>query len=534
MIVAIKKMANKIITDNKQSIDRNYSRISLIHKYWSRKPWYIVRDSIKKYSKYNDTVLDPFCGSGIIGLESILLGRRFIGYDLNPTATFISKNTLKTEFDTNIFEKELHELDSSLKERIMSLYRLKDNITRYSIYIIAGPKHDKPYNCVSADYDFKHKEKIRLSHQDMFPKVTFPENIKYPDMDFPKKFYKDRFSYKGVSKVSDMFTKRNLLAMAILYNHIKISKYRYKNLFMLAFNNTLLHVSRLKSENVRPLGVNNYWMPDDYIEENVWWRYIDRVKNVMVAKEEVIKRIEEEKIKKLGTFTIYNKSSLVLAEIASDSIDYILTDPPYGDAIQYSELSYIWNCWLGKYFDINKEVIINPEQDKGLNEYKIQIEQFISETYRVLKDKGYFTLCFQNKDINIWFTVIEMVKKHNMRLTDIEVNDTLGNPYNKNWAKFSPKSDFYVTFQKKEEKLTKSKEKVIYPYDIMRYLASYIRENDIKDTGLNKIYDLFVASVIKESFSNKIVANMNKLNLKDVVMIVKDIAENGNKQKCFF
>ena len=56
-------------------------------------------------------------------------------------------------------------------------------------------------------------------------------------------------------------------------------------LLLLAFTNTVLHVSKLKGENVRPLGVNNYWIPDDHIEENVWFRYVERVKLVCDAKE---------------------------------------------------------------------------------------------------------------------------------------------------------------------------------------------------------------------------------------------------------
>lgn len=529
MITTIEEIANKIVIDSKPKIDRNYSKVSLIHKYWSRKPWFIIQDNINRYSKLNDTVFDPFCGSGIIGLEAIMLGRKFIGYDLNPSAVFIAENTLKTEFDINVFKKELTIIENNVKESIMSLYKLKEKQDRYSIYIIAGINHNKPYNCIFSDYNFNNKEKIHLSNKERYPAITFPKDLKFPDKNFPKKFYKDRFSYKGVSKVSDMFTKRNLLAMTLLYTHIKKSNYKYKNLFMLAFNNTLLHVSKLKSENVRPLGVNNYWMPNDYIEENVWWRYINRVKNVVEAKEAILKRIEKNKIQNIGTFQIYNKSSLALKEIETGSMDYILTDPPYGDAIQYSELSFIWNCWLGKPFDIEKEVIINPEQNKGLNEYREQIEQFILEVSRVLKDKGYFTLCFQNKSIDIWFAILELVKQCNMQLVNIEIENTLGSPYNKNWAKFSPKSDFYVTFQKTKKASSGGKKKVIYPYDIMQHLANYINRDKSEKININKAYDLFVATVIKESFSNKSVVNMNGLVLKDVITMVEDFIKNGNR-----
>ena len=66
--------------------NKEHSRIYKIHKYWARKPWYIVEKYIKKYSAVGDLVMDPFCGSGCTGLEAVINGRNFIGQDLNPTA----------------------------------------------------------------------------------------------------------------------------------------------------------------------------------------------------------------------------------------------------------------------------------------------------------------------------------------------------------------------------------------------------------------------------------------------------------------
>jgi adenine-specific DNA methylase len=302
--------------------------------------------------------------------------------------------------------------------------------------------------------------------------VRFPKDLKYPDKDFPNKFYKDRFSYKGVKKVSDMFTKRNLLSLALLYNTIRDLPLKHRNSFMLAFTNTLLHVSKLKAENVRPLGVNNFWIPDDFIEENVWWRFSDRVNNVKTAKEVVAEKAIRNKIKDREA-KVYNKSSLKMIEIEPESVDYLITDPPYGDTIQYSELSYIWNCWLEKEFDIEKEVIINPAQNKGLNEYSNQLASFISEVRRVLKKDAYFTLAFQNKDLEIWVSLAELIRDSGMELVDISSYDTFGSPYNKNWAKFSPKSDFYVTFKNRKKEIKIGNKKIVSAQEVADEITKF-------------------------------------------------------------
>lgn len=52
---------------------------------------YIPRNLILKYSNSGDIVLDYFCGAGTTAVEAKLLGRRFIGVDINEHATELSE-----------------------------------------------------------------------------------------------------------------------------------------------------------------------------------------------------------------------------------------------------------------------------------------------------------------------------------------------------------------------------------------------------------------------------------------------------------
>ena len=66
--------------------------------------------TIKWFTKKNETVFDPFCGSGTSLVEAKLLGRKSIGVDIHPLGVFMSK--VKT---TKIPEDELGKVLNFLK-----------------------------------------------------------------------------------------------------------------------------------------------------------------------------------------------------------------------------------------------------------------------------------------------------------------------------------------------------------------------------------------------------------------------------------
>ncbi len=50
-----------------------------------------VRCLIDRYSSRGDVILDPFCGSGTLLVEALLMGRPAVGIDVDPIAAFISR-----------------------------------------------------------------------------------------------------------------------------------------------------------------------------------------------------------------------------------------------------------------------------------------------------------------------------------------------------------------------------------------------------------------------------------------------------------
>ncbi len=116
-----KKYKKPIEVDFKQTFPKlnNLERgTHLIHPYPAKLlvhiPYLFLNNDF--FSKPGDYVLDPFCGSGTVLLESILARRRAIGADSNPLARLISK-TKTTIYNTEELLEKSRELIDKIDKR---------------------------------------------------------------------------------------------------------------------------------------------------------------------------------------------------------------------------------------------------------------------------------------------------------------------------------------------------------------------------------------------------------------------------------
>lgn len=86
-----------------------------LHPYPARMIPQVARKLILRYSKPEEMVWDPFCGSGSTLVESMLTRRTSVGTDLNPFATFLSK-VKTTPIDFEVLRKAHTELSKGILE----------------------------------------------------------------------------------------------------------------------------------------------------------------------------------------------------------------------------------------------------------------------------------------------------------------------------------------------------------------------------------------------------------------------------------
>ena len=446
-----------------------------MHKYWAAKPWYVVAVYIKHFTREGEIVLDPFCGSGVVGCEALIHRRKAVLNDLNPMATFIARNTCRSPVDLKRFDEEFTKIRTKLKSRIMDMYRLTEACPKcgaplYTKHLVRGPSLENRWiveaRCSSKGHGRKgHIRRLLLPKEKAFIETVESREIPcwFPKDTFPDGRETMRLKNAGIERVSQLFTRRNLIALSLIYHEIlKIIDDDIKQMMLLAFSNTLLHASKLKSETLRPMSANSYYCMGDWIEENVWERFENRVKwrwGVYQGKEETNRLINDyfspvesfDGLSSNGTFMELNGPAQKLSGIPDESIDYCFTDPPYGGSIQYFELTYLWRSWLNMSHDFTAdEIIVNDFQGKKDDSFENMLTEAFCEIYRVMKPGCWVSVTFNNRNTRIWEALLKACQISGFEMINVVPENPVGHSFVQSWSRKSVKRDLILNFRKPE------------------------------------------------------------------------------------
>jgi hypothetical protein len=113
----------------------------------------------------------------------------------------------------------------------------------------------------------------------------------------------------------------------------------------------------------------------------------------------------------LISYNFITAQSSTNVKVKDNSIDYIFTDPPFGDNLMYSELNYLWETWLKVFTNNMSEAVVNTTQKKNLVEYQKIIEECFVEMYRILKPGRWMTVEFHNSKNSVWNAIKEAIMR---------------------------------------------------------------------------------------------------------------------------
>lgn len=419
-----------------------------LHSYWTKQPVDAIKKFISVYTKEDDVVLDPFCGSGMTGVASNQLNRNSILGDISNICIHISKGYTNNfeNIDANEVKKFISDLKCKLKDYINTncIYCNKSNELNYQVigeqYIFNKKLYDENEKLfeatlekktfksnVNKDYKFKQfisfkycykcdcrKTKIYKELDKKDKKIQSQlarKNIEHPNNDFfgkePKRNYK-----KNVFKVRDLYSNLNLYLLNTILESIYLTSSKnndLKNFLLFNFSSILFNcslMSRLRHYENTSIAMGTYYIPRLIKDNNPIKSFEKKIYNHL-------KYIKKHSF--VNKSKIINQSATKL-NLKQDSIDFIYTDPPYLDLINYSELNLVFESWLNIKSNYAEEMVVNGLDNKDINYYLNNFIIFLNESSRVLKKDRYMVLIFHHPEKQIWKLLQEIIIKSKFKL----------------------------------------------------------------------------------------------------------------------
>jgi DNA modification methylase len=146
--------------------------------------------------------------------------------------------------------------------------------------------------------------------------------------------------------------------------------------------------------------------------------------------------------------SVVTTGSCAVPLAAPDSIDYIFTDPPFGENIYYADLNYLVESWHGVLTDSRPEAIIDQAKKKRLVEYQELMTASFRAYYRILKPGRWMTVEFSNSSNAVWNAIQEGLERVGFIVADIRVLDKKSGSYRQVTASSTVKEDLVISCYK--------------------------------------------------------------------------------------
>lgn len=253
----------------------------------------------------------------------------------------------------------------------------------------------------------------------------------------------------GITQVHQMFTKANLFVLSKLADEAK-SAAAYCLIGDIVPRGSKMHkiaVSRLNTNLSKTAGIlsGTLFLPSNSIEYSIIYMIGSRIADVLNFMRQNIH--EDHNI-------ISCQSTTDLSNIPNDSIDYIFTDPPFGENLMYSELNYISESWLRVFTNNKPEAIINRTQKKSLPDYQELMTKCLSEYCRVLKPGRWITIEFHNSKNAVWNSIQEALGRAGFIIADVRTLDKKQGSFNQvKGASQAIKQDLVISAYKPKNEL---------------------------------------------------------------------------------
>lgn len=356
----------------------------------------VIKGNIN-YTVWSDVYLCPNCNTELV----------FWNVAVDKENGVVKEHFNCCHCNKDLTKKDLEKLwvtkyDKAINGKVVQVKQAPVQIN----YTVGKKRYDKEPD----EYDMQLLNKIEeIEIPYWYPNNVLPEGY---NTEQPKKSH-------GITNVHHFFVKQNLYVLAKIYNTSKNNPHILCLIGDMLPRASKMHkiaVSRLNSNLSKTAGIltGTYYIPSNSIAYSL----IEMLKSRVADVENYINK------------TSYNDDCIIscqsttsMSNINDNSIDYIFTDPPFGENLMYSELNFLWEAWLKVFTNNRHEAIMNKVQNKTLNEYQDLIEKCFMENYRILKPGRWMTVEFHNSQNSVWNAIQEAILKSGFVIANVKTLD---------------------------------------------------------------------------------------------------------------
>jgi hypothetical protein len=146
--------------------------------------------------------------------------------------------------------------------------------------------------------------------------------------------------------------------------------------------------------------------------------------------------------------SVINTGTAACLPLPDDSIDYIFTDPPFGENIYYADLNFLVESWHGVWTDAQPEAIIDRFKKKALPEYQHLMKSCFQEYYRVLKPGRWMTVVFSNSRAAVWNAIQVALQEAGFVVAEVSALDKVQGSYRQVTSTTAVKQDLVISVYK--------------------------------------------------------------------------------------
>lgn len=374
------------------------------------------------YTVWSDVFVCPNCSDEIVFWDAAVNkedGKVMDEFKCPHCGAAVSKKNLDKAWKT-VYDKVLDEVINQVKQVPVLINYTVDN---------------KRYEKKPDEFDMELIEKINeMDIPYWYPTDTIPKGDKTGE---PLRI--------GITHVHHFYTKRNLWVLSAIYDKAREKKIKF--LFTSSITNLAI-TARYKfhrSGNVALIGT--LYIASLPTETNV----IHGMRGKLAGLERLFNKLNFD----ANNYLIMTQSANEFYAIPSNSVDYIFTDPPFGDNLMYSELNFLWESWLKVFTNNKTEAIINKTQKKGLHEYQELMEKCFSEMYRILKPGRWMTVEFHNSKNAVWNAIQEAILKAGFVIANVKTLNKNQGSFNQVTTTTAVKQDLVISAYKPKEGFVK-------------------------------------------------------------------------------